>query len=1040
MAKSEIPSIVVQTGGCPMEGGRGTNGSSPPPAPPPCGPPPRGGVQPPVRLSKQCEVEVADDQAPVTIRLEVGTTEEEAQPGDAPSRASAQRLKVLVRSHALRDDASPPLDLSPEAATASPQMLSVQGPVSGKASGTKPARLSKQGTSSSQGSLEGSSPSLSRDSSTETYTDSTGVDLEQFIVDTLHKNHKDRVMMLKIEQDLLSLVRDNKRQSFKFAQMSSYHRMLVHRVAAYFGLDHNVDQAGTAVIVSKTRNTRLPDIRFKDQIRDDLLSEEPKKLILKRDSASFEDGKEGEPMAGGKFYSVLTKGGPGGPAVTKASSFGGVSLLHRDSSLTEARNAALRAVKADSFNVSSLPTVVQAPPPVATPPVEVQPLPSSAAPESAPAVMAQGAEEAGPVAAPQPPPPPPAPHQPATTPVPRPQLYVAQLPWGAGPREAGALSLPPVWPLAGPSMLEAPLAPTGLLLNPQAVAGVPLMSPEMAGGLVQGVRPRGGPAPLGSGGLLLSPLGPPPRGPAPTHPHHHHHHPHQQQQQQQPQQFVYLPCVQPTTGLEHRKHGLLDTQEPSCEAVAGQLGSLTLVGGEPAEGPGGAPHPQGGFLVQAPLHPGFLALPGHPPPPQQQQQQQQPHQPQQQQQHQHSAPTVSVQGPIYYVQPAPLTTCGRNYVSSVPEAHGSPQVGLAQAAGHQAGTLVAGSPAGGGSYPVWGYYAPPLSATGLSNGVAETGPPPAAAFLGAFAAPFAAGGQGEPYHHHHHHHHHATSPPQAAPHPQHQQLVPMYLVATSPPAMPPQQPPPPASLPLRYLRPQTPPASTPQAQQQPLVGYALCSAAPPVGPPQHPLPPVVTAFQACGMAKGAAPFLGTHHTAAAPFGDSPGAERVMVSGGDAQSIGCLGASGGEDGQHQQHQQQQHQQQQRHRGGAGRNGSRTPAAVNQPSSTVAAMAALYRHSRGLSLLPDVRLLGHPLQQHHEGPPPAMLRGALRLVSQPPPAPATLGARPPRSARRQPRATPRAPSNPPSTAAAAATPPLSTAPSTTPVYGSQTRKTE
>ncbi|KAH6930963.1 hypothetical protein HPB50_021077 [Hyalomma asiaticum] len=279
-------------------GGNGTNGSSPPPAPPPCGPPPPR-VQP-VRLSKQSEVETAEEQAPapaaVTIRLEVGTEEEAPQPVDNTSRASAQRLKVLVRSHALRDDASPPLDLSPEAATASPQMLSVQGPVSCKVlPGNKPARLSKQGTSSSQGSLEGSSPSLSRDSSTETYTDSTGVDLEQFIVDTLHKNHKDRVMMLKIEQDLLSLVKDNKRQSFKFAQMSSYHRMLVHRVAAYFGLDHNVDQAGTAVIVSKTRNTRLPDIRFKDQIRDDLLSEEPKKLILKRDSASFEDGKEARP-------------------------------------------------------------------------------------------------------------------------------------------------------------------------------------------------------------------------------------------------------------------------------------------------------------------------------------------------------------------------------------------------------------------------------------------------------------------------------------------------------------------------------------------------------------------------------------------------------------------------------------------------------------------------------------------------------------------------------------------------------------------------
>ncbi|XP_077562395.1 uncharacterized protein LOC144178422 isoform X3 [Haemaphysalis longicornis] len=1054
MAKSEIPSIVVQSGGCPMEGGRGTNGSSPPPvppaAPPPCGPPaaatapPPPRAQQPVRLSKQREVlaeaaaaaaeEQAPQQVPVTIRLELGTEEEAPE---APSRSSAQRLKVLVRSHALRDDASPPLDLSPEAAAASPQMLSVQGPASCKAlPGSKPARLSKQGTSSSQGSLEGSSPSLSRDSSTETYTDSTGVDLEQFIVDTLHKNHKDRVMMLKIEQDLLSLVKDNKRQSFKFAQMSSYHRMLVHRVAAYFGLDHNVDQAGTAVIVSKTRNTRLPDVRFKDQIRDDLLSEEPKKLILKRDSASFEDGKEsperqlsldsrrsksieereeeyekararifnqdGEPLAGAKFYSVLTKG-PAGPTVTKASSFGGVSLLHRDSSLTEARNAALRAVKADSFNVSSLPTVVQAPPPVATSPAEVAP----AAPlDSAPPVPP---EEPSSVAPP-----------PAPPPAPRPQLYVAQVPWAVGQRDSGALPLPSMWPLAGPSVLEAaPLAPAGLLLNPQAVAGVPLMSPEMAGGLVRGAGPRGAPAGhhSGAGGLLLSPLAPP-RGPLP--PHTHHPHPHPQQQQ-----LLYLPCVQPpTTGLEAREPGLLDTQDPSgCEAVASQLGSLTLVGG--ADMAEGAHPPQGSFLVQTPLRPGFLALPGHPPPHH--------HQPHQAPQPQHGAPTVSVQGPIYYVQPTPMT-CGRSYVPSMPEAHASQQVGLA--AGHQAGPLLPGNPSGS-SYPVWGYYAAPpqMGGAGLSNG--EAGPHPTA-FLGTFMAPM--GGQGEPFHHHHHHHqqqqqqqqHHAPHPsaqhmqPQPQqPQPQHQQpqqqqqhLVPMYLVAASPPNMPPHQPPPPASLPLRYvsMRPQTPPASTAQAaqqpQQQPLVGYALCSAAP---------PPPVTAFQACGVPKGAAPFLGATHHHHLAYADHPTAERTAASG-DAPSLGVLGVSP-EDGHHQH---------QRHRGGAGRNGSRTPATLSQqPTSSVAAMAALYRHSRGLSLLPDVRLLGHPLQQHHhQGP--AVLRGALRLVSPPPPpAPSALGgARPPRGARRQPRASPRTPSNPPPPpSAAAGPPPLPTAPSNT-----------
>lgn len=43
----------------------------------------------------------------------------------------------------------------------------------------------------------------------------------------------------------------------KFPQMTSYHRMLLHRVAAYFGMDHNVDQTGKAVIINKTSNTRM---------------------------------------------------------------------------------------------------------------------------------------------------------------------------------------------------------------------------------------------------------------------------------------------------------------------------------------------------------------------------------------------------------------------------------------------------------------------------------------------------------------------------------------------------------------------------------------------------------------------------------------------------------------------------------------------------------------------------------------------------------------------------------------------------------------
>lgn len=50
------------------------------------------------------------------------------------------------------------------------------------------------------------------------------------------------------------------KQSHKFPVMSSYNRMLLHRVAAYFGLDHNVDQSGQCIVVNRSDNTRMSDL------------------------------------------------------------------------------------------------------------------------------------------------------------------------------------------------------------------------------------------------------------------------------------------------------------------------------------------------------------------------------------------------------------------------------------------------------------------------------------------------------------------------------------------------------------------------------------------------------------------------------------------------------------------------------------------------------------------------------------------------------------------------------------------------------------
>ncbi|XP_038854364.1 R3H domain-containing protein 1-like isoform X2 [Salvelinus namaycush] len=131
---------------------------------------------------------------------------------------------------------------------------------------------------------------LSRDSSQD-YTDSTGIDLHEFLVNTLKNNPRDRMMLLKLEQDILDFISNND-QKRKFPPMTSYHRMLLHRVAAYFGMDHNVDPTGKSVIINKTSNTRIPDQKFSEHIKDDKTDDFQKRYILKRDNASFdrEDG------------------------------------------------------------------------------------------------------------------------------------------------------------------------------------------------------------------------------------------------------------------------------------------------------------------------------------------------------------------------------------------------------------------------------------------------------------------------------------------------------------------------------------------------------------------------------------------------------------------------------------------------------------------------------------------------------------------------------------------------------------------------------
>ncbi|XP_032264939.1 cAMP-regulated phosphoprotein 21 isoform X10 [Phoca vitulina] len=215
---------------------------------------------------------------------------------------------------------------------------------------------------------------LSKDCSQE-YTDSTGIDLHEFLINTLKNNSRDRMILLKMEQEIIDFIGDNNNHYKKFPQMSSYQRMLVHRVAAYFGLDHNVDQTGKSVIINKTSNTRIPEQRFCEHLKDEKGEESQKRFILKRDNSSI-DKEDNQSVCSQESLFVENRGNRDGsgrtsgsrqsssenelkwsdhqrawsstdsdssnrnlkPAMTKTASFGGITVLTRGDSTSSTRS------------------------------------------------------------------------------------------------------------------------------------------------------------------------------------------------------------------------------------------------------------------------------------------------------------------------------------------------------------------------------------------------------------------------------------------------------------------------------------------------------------------------------------------------------------------------------------------------------------------------------------------------------------------------------------------------------------------------------
>ncbi|KAM0715469.1 hypothetical protein Q7P37_008967 [Cladosporium fusiforme] len=72
------------------------------------------------------------------------------------------------------------------------------------------------------------------------------------------ENPRDRIWVLKLEQDVIDFVKDAKESSLNLPQCNSFYRMLAHKIADYYQLGHSVDDSNSAVRLFRTPYCRIP--------------------------------------------------------------------------------------------------------------------------------------------------------------------------------------------------------------------------------------------------------------------------------------------------------------------------------------------------------------------------------------------------------------------------------------------------------------------------------------------------------------------------------------------------------------------------------------------------------------------------------------------------------------------------------------------------------------------------------------------------------------------------------------------------------------
>ncbi|KAG2211163.1 hypothetical protein INT47_006282 [Mucor saturninus] len=119
---------------------------------------------------------------------------------------------------------------------------------------------------------------------------------DEFIIDLLRKPQQ-RLFLLKLELEIEAFIKDEQKLRLDLPGMNSYQRLIVHKLAPYYKLNHYHDAMRKAVYVCKTFITELPKVRLPDVRLDEHDETESLSSATATTTAATASSQNGDPHA-----------------------------------------------------------------------------------------------------------------------------------------------------------------------------------------------------------------------------------------------------------------------------------------------------------------------------------------------------------------------------------------------------------------------------------------------------------------------------------------------------------------------------------------------------------------------------------------------------------------------------------------------------------------------------------------------------------------------------------------------------------------------